>query len=184
MIEQAGGGHTIGSTVAVTFVAVGNKSVEGKVDTGATTSSLHATNISIDKASGQVGFACPSLSNNMITMALAGTQDVSSADGGDQARPMVKMDVEIDGVPIRGAVFNLNDRSNMDVMVLVGQNILKAGGFLIDVQKDEQPVQNESEDTPRVIDSAVVDAVKTIVEHSISIEQFFQIYKEITDHKE
>lgn len=168
-------GSTIGNTVSVTFVTIGNKTVDGKVDTGATTSSLHAENISMDK-SGSVSFVCPELSPNRISMALAGTQDVHSADGGGQARPMIKMDVEIDGHHIRDAVFNLNDRSNMDVMVLVGQNIIKAGGFLIDVSKDENPTAtHESIEDAVGPDMELQAAIKLIASKNISLDEFVRL---------
>lgn len=157
---------TIGNTVPVTFITIGNKTVDGKVDTGATTSSLHAENISVDKNGGQVSFVCPALSPNRISMPLAGTQDVHSADGGGQARPTVQLDVKISGKTVR-ALFNLNDRSNMDVMVLVGQNILKAGSFIIDVKKDET---NES--TAVIPTISVDDAIKIIAESDLSLDDF------------
>lgn len=167
-------GKTIGTTVAVNFVTVGNKSIEGKVDTGATTSSLHATNISVNAQ--QVSFQCPELSNNVITMAIAGSQDVSSADGGEQARPIVKMDVSIDGVTIRDASFNLNDRSNMDVMVLIGQNILKAGGFIIDVNQggEEQPTHESVEVIEPTRAESVAKAIQTLIECNVSLEEIIR----------
>ena len=168
-------GKTIGTTVGVTFVTIGNKSIEGKVDTGATTSSLHATNIAVNAQQQSVSFQCPELSNNTISMKIAGSQAVSSADGGEQARPMVKMDVCIDGVTIRDASFNLNDRSNMDVMVLIGQNVLKAGGFIIDVsQGDENNTPDTSNIPESTRDETVTKAIQTLIECGVSLEEIIR----------
>jgi len=159
---------TIGNIVHVKFVNI-NTTVEGKVDTGATTSSIHATDITVKN--GQVSFNCPALSNNVITMALDGSQDVHSADGGGQSRPIINFDIEIDGIQIQDAAFNLNDRSNMDAMILVGQNILQAGNFVVDVsQPGNNP--NESLDFSSKFSNNVVLAVKTIINKNLSLEDF------------
>lgn len=126
---------TIGSEAEIRFLSF-NKSVKGKVDTGATTSSLHAVNIKV--GNGQVSFQSPVLSNNVITLETNGHQEVHSADGGGQQRPTVELEVEVGGKHIGPVQFNLNDRSNMDNEILIGQNILKAGNFIIDVQQDSQ----------------------------------------------
>lgn len=147
---QQGEQKTIGSEVEVRFSAF-NKSVPGKVDTGATTSSLNATRISMSQDGTKVSFQSPALSDNVVTLPVESQQEVHSADGGGQNRPVIKLDVEIEGVRIGAAEFNLNDRSGMDNDILIGQNILKAGNFLIDVQKDgenteevQAPVDNQA----------------------------------------
>ena len=138
--------NVIRNHVPVRFASVGNKEITGKVDTGATTSSLHATNV---KTHGnQVSFVCDELSPNVITMDMDGAQTVHTADNGGDHRPIVKLDVEVNGVPIRDAVFNLNDRSNMDSKILLGQNILQAGNFVVDVNQgnEETPPADEIPD--------------------------------------
>lgn len=138
--------NIIGNHVPVRFASVGNKEITGKVDTGATTSSLHATNV---RANGsKVSFVCDELSPNVITMDMEGAQTVHTADNGGDQRPMIKLDIEVNGVPIRDAVFNLNDRSNMDSTILLGQNILQAGNFVIDVNQgnEEAPEADEIPD--------------------------------------
>lgn len=142
--------RTLGDTTTVNFTQF-NRGVEAKVDTGADTSSLHATNIQTN--GGKVSFVSPSISQNAITVDLAGQHEVHSADGGGNTRPLVKFDIEIDGVQLQGMEFNLNDRSNMDSEILLGQNVLKAGNFVVDVSQggeedydtssiDAQPVDN------------------------------------------
>jgi hypothetical protein len=174
-------GQTLGNDVEVRFSSVGNKTTHGKVDTGATTSSLHATHISVNKERNSVSFSSAAISDNVVTMELEGGQAVHSADGGEQARPTVKFDIEINGTPIQGALFNLNDRSNMDTMVLIGQNVLKAGNFVIDVNKDVAPerveqVRNEAVDK----NSQIVEALQILHDNNITLSEIVTYYSLVT----
>lgn len=177
--------RVIGNTVSVKFVSLGDtREVEGKVDTGATNSSLHALNIKIN-GDNSVTFNCPMLSDNSITMDLSGSQEVLSADAGGQQRPVIHLDVSIDGVNISNANFNLNDRSEMDSPILIGQNILKAGDFIIDVNKDEQPeeIQQESvnleeaktESNKR--EQSILNAIKILKENDVTIYELVEFLR-------
>jgi hypothetical protein len=134
--------HVLGNDAEVKFMSF-NRSAMGKVDTGATTSSLHATDITMSKSGSQVSFNSPVLSNNLVTVDVDSHQEVHSADGGGQERPVVKLEIEIDGVNLGPVEFNLNDRSEMDSPILIGQNILEAGNFVIDVKKEVEEPSNE-----------------------------------------
>lgn len=170
-LENGEAGKVLGSTAQITFASFGGRSVEGKVDTGATTSSLHATNITINKQRNQVTFLSPDLSDNLVTLDLDGSQEVHSADAGGVTRPTVSLSVEVDGVPLNSATFNLNDRSKMDSSVLIGQNILKAGGFMIDPSKDQAPQRTEVvQDTP-VRETAVLEAIEILIQHNVSLSE-------------
>lgn len=127
--------NLIGNEADITFVDIG-KTIKGKVDTGATTSSIHATNIKINQH--QVSFVCDVISPNVITMDIAGSQEVHTADAGGEQRPTVKFNIKINDVQLPNVLFNLNDRSNMDDPVLIGQNILQAGNFIVDVNKQTE----------------------------------------------
>lgn len=133
---------TLGSYVNVYFPYL-DKTIKGKVDTGATTSSLHGTNINIETKHNTVSFMCSALSNNIITLPLKGTQEVRSADGGSETRPVVSFDVKINDTLLKNMDFNINDRSNMDVPLLIGQNILKAGEFIVDVKNTDNNDDND-----------------------------------------
>ena len=123
--------HTLGNYAEVKFTSLQDaKPVKAKVDTGATMSSLHATDVNV--SGNTVSFVSDVLSPNKITMDASSMQDIASADGGVEKRPVVKFDVEIDGVPLHDVDFNLNDRTNMDTPILIGQNVLKDGQFVID----------------------------------------------------
>ena len=70
-----------------------------------------------------------------------------SADGGGNTRPVITLDIEIDGTPLTGVEFNLNDRSGMDSQILMGTNIIEAGNFVVDIHQDSDAVtQNDTND--------------------------------------
>lgn len=169
-IESGDTGSVLGNTVTVEFVAFGNRAAEGKVDTGATTSSLHATKIAVNEQRNTVTFHSPALSDNMVTLDLKGVQEVHSADAGGQPRPVVSLDVVIDGKQINDASFNLNDRGNMDTEILIGQNILKAGQFVIDPNKDGEQTTTTEPDTvvPRN-EEAIVQALEVLAENNVTV---------------
>ena len=173
-------GKTLGSEADIRFTSVGNKTTKGKIDTGATTSSLHATDITINKERNSVTFKSDAISDNMITMELDGAQEVHSADGGGQTRPIVKFDIEVNGTPIQGALFNLNDRGNMDTMILIGQNVLKAGNFQIDVNQDEAPerveqVQGES----HTKEDSIIEALQILYNNNITLSEIVEYYSHV-----
>lgn len=170
-IETGDTGSVLGNTVKVEFASFGNRSTEGKVDTGATTSSLHATRITYNRERQAVTFLSDALSENLVTLPCSGVQEVHSADHGGSDRPVVQLDVTIDGTPLKGASFNLNDRSNMDTKILIGQNILKAGNFTIDPNKDDarapEAVQ-QVQDVQRN-EAAILQAVQVLAENNVSL---------------
>lgn len=128
--------NEIGSTVEVRFTNIpGSVPLKGKVDTGADVSSLHATEHHIHD--GRVTFTCPELSTNKITVPLITQQTVKSSDGGQEYRPVIELNVKVNGKLLTNVEFNLNDRGNMKFPVLIGKNILIKGGFKIDPRLDE-----------------------------------------------
>lgn len=173
-METGDDGAVLGNTVQVGFPAFGNRTVEGKVDTGATTSSMHATDVTVNQAQGKVSFKSAVVGENVVTLDLKGVQEVHSADGGGKSRPIIELDVTIDGKPIRGAQFNLNDRSNMDAMVLVGQNILKSGNFTIDPNKgssegDDSEPSAAMAGMPQRNESEILQAIEVLIENNIGL---------------
>lgn len=158
----------IGNNVSVEFPSFGGRSVKGKVDTGATTSSLHATKIDVNQQRGTVTFYSEVLSENMVTLELHGVQEVHSADAGGVSRPVVVLDAVIAGKSISGATFNLNDRSNMDTKILIGQNILKAAGFVIDVSQDAEQTSTKPSDS-MTNEVEILRAIEVLVENRVSL---------------
>lgn len=164
--NEESGKHTLGDTVQVVFTSLGGGvNTEGKVDSGATTSSLHADKINVQGS--KVSFSSSALGDRTYTIDLAGQQEVHSADGGANQRPVIKLDVEIDGVPLQGVEFNLNDRSNMDTPILLGQNVLKAGNFVIDVSKPTDQTSHPTE-------AEILHAVEVLVEANLSFADIME----------
>lgn len=181
--------NVIGNSISVTFVDT-NKTIEGKVDTGASTSSLHGEDIKVN--GNRVSFKCPALTPNTITVDLDGEQQVKTADGGVGERPTIRLNVRINGVDLPNSTFNLNDRGHMDCPLLIGQNILKAGDFVIDVNKEESPVSEETQlfiqmpdnlqDGNMVNDSSskehdeqIKQAVDVLIKYNVSLTDMIRI---------
>lgn len=155
---------TLGLTCNVKFPTFKNAEIEAKVDTGATTSSIHAINITV--ANNMVSFMSPSLSPNVIRLPSAGTQEVHTADAGGNARCLVKLDVDIAGQVMKDVEFNLNDRSNMDTEVLIGENVLSSGLFQIDPTAQDTPTQDAI--PTNLSEMQLVDAVRLILNSNLS----------------
>lgn len=109
--------------------------IKAKVDTGADISSIHAEDWSTQN--GQVTFQSDDISPNRITLPVIEKQAIKSSNGDIEYRPVVELDVKVNGVPMAGVMFNLNDRGTMEYSILIGKNILERGGFLIDPKLDE-----------------------------------------------
>lgn len=169
--DEEGNKHTLGHTTKVRFTTLGGVEVDGKVDSGATTSSLHANQI--QTRGNQVTFTSNALGDKKYTLDLVGNQEVHSADGGASHRPVVQIDIEIEGIPLQGVEFNLNDRSNMDTPILLGQNVLKAGNFVIDVAKDKQPEPTVNQATGPT-EAEILQAVEVLAEANLSFADFME----------
>lgn len=143
-IQEAAEPNTIGSVVKVKVVNLPSSSeIKGKVDTGATISSLHAERYKI--TGDQIQFVCPELSPNVISMPLDDRQSVKSADGGVEYRPVIRLNIKVNDQLMQDVQFNLNDRGQMQYPMLIGQNVLQQGKYLIDPSMQEG-VENEEVD--------------------------------------
>lgn len=168
--------NKVGLIVTVSFPQVASNDVDAKVDTGASLCCLHATDIQISGDS--VSFKCNELSQNVITLPLAGDQTVKSADGGENTRPVVALDIAINGVKLNNIQFNLNDRSGMDQSILIGQNALAAGDFVVDVQESidnsELPITQIQNDT---VDNneKLLEAIRILKDSNITISELLEL---------
>lgn len=128
--EAADQNNVIGDTVTVHFTSIPDTHrLKGKVDTGAEISSLHVDKWEIK--GNRVSFVSSKLSPNVITLPLHDQQAVKSVHG-VQYRPVIEVNVRINDRNMQGVLFNLTDRSSMDFPILIGQNVLEKGRFLID----------------------------------------------------
>jgi hypothetical protein len=123
----------IGDIATVKFTSFSSpRELRGKVDTGATISSLHADSFKIN--GNTVTFTCQPLGPNSVTIPLKTQHAVKSPDGGTHYRPVIELNVKVNGKLLNNVLFNLNDRGNMDEPVLLGLNVLQAGKFFVDPQ--------------------------------------------------
>jgi hypothetical protein len=108
--------------------------VQAKIDTGADVSSLHATNIRRIQRDGVewVSFDLTDEDDRVVHFErlLVRNARVRSAAGGNQRRPVVRMEVCIGPVSAQVEV-NLVDRSTMSERMLIGRSFLR-GRFLVD----------------------------------------------------
>jgi hypothetical protein len=133
MVREANDQNVIGDVVDVRFTSMPQSvTLKGKVDTGALMSSLHVDKFEINDKTNNVSFLSKALSTNIISLPLQDKQAIKSADGGTEYRPVIALNLEINGKLLQDVLLNLNDRSNMDHKLLIGQNILEKGKFLID----------------------------------------------------
>ena len=106
----------LGLTADVTVLGKKMKTVTARIDTGATSSS-------IDKK----------LAEELELGPIIRSKIVKSASGIER-RPVVHAQVKFNGTPIK-ADFSLANRNHLSYPVLIGQDILKKGNFLIDPNK-------------------------------------------------
>jgi hypothetical protein len=107
----------LGLVEPVTLHGTTNEHLIARIDSGATSSSIDT----VLAAKLQLG---------PITR-----QKVVKSASGVNRRPIVVAIITIDGKEIEGE-FTLADRSHMTYKMLIGQNILKKGAFLIDPLKE------------------------------------------------
>lgn len=111
------------------------KQVPARIDTGARTSSLWASDLQV-KSDGTIvtfkffGPGSPFYTGKTVTLPIEGVRTVTSSTGHGQDRYMIKVPILIEGKRI-SAKFTLSDRSTQVYPVLIGRNTLR-GNFLVD----------------------------------------------------
>lgn len=179
--EAADQNNVIGDTVNIHFTSIPDTNrLKGKVDTGAEISSLHAEKWEIK--GNRVQFVSSKLSSNVITVPLYDHQAVKSVHG-VQYRPVIEVNVRINDRTIQGVLFNLTDRSSMDFPVLIGQNVLEKGRFLIDpsIREDGQ----EDVDWNYVFEQVGTDPSFPVVNASrkgYDTEQVQKLYEALSEY--
>lgn len=139
----------VGSFEKVSFPVLGMQNILAKIDTGAYSGALHATNIrEITSAKGVVELCfCP------MGQALYETRTskyrkkwVKSSNGLREVRYAIQTKIKVRGeeMPI---TITLTDRSNMRFEVLIGRRFLRRHGFLVDVRRGRHYAQEVKEKT-------------------------------------
>ncbi len=132
----------IGRTTHIDVIGHVNK-VPAKIDTGADTSSMWATDISIDTL-GHLQFQLLGPSSSLFTGEVIKRTDFSvvkvrSSTGHEQIRYRTHFSIKIGGKRVK-AMFTLADRSNNHFPVLIGKRTLQ-GKFFVDVSHSEVSIE-------------------------------------------
>lgn len=140
---------TIGVTEYVDIAGIQN--VPAKIDTGADTSSVWASNIDMKK-DGTLSFSLFAEKSPYFTGEILESKDyiakiVRSSHGDTQVRYRVKLPIIIEGQSFE-TTFTLANRSRNNFPVLIGRHTLE-GNFLVDVSKSSVSY-SEIPRTPRL----------------------------------
>ena len=129
----------IGSTEFVEIA--GAKKIPAKIDTGADTSAIWASNIDMDK-DGILSFALfdqgsPFYTDERISTVDYHIKKVRSSHGDQQIRYQVKLPITINNETFE-TTFTLADRSRNRFPVLIGRHTLE-GKYIVDVSRSQVP---------------------------------------------
>ncbi len=118
----------VGGIETTTFPALKNMKLEARIDTGATTSSLHVTSSHIFERDGErwVSFIIPISGNKegiTVERPLSRVVLIKRKGAESQERPVVVMNVRI-GKLERSSEFTLASREGFEFPVLIGRNFL------------------------------------------------------------
>ena len=131
--------RVIGAFEKVSFPDYGLFDVAAKIDTGATSGSLHATKIKeITLPTGEKALKFrPFGKDSEFTVTAFALKEVRSSNGVSSWRYVITTTIVIEGVqyPIN---INLADRTLMKKGVLVGRKFLRQHGFIVDAQRGTQ----------------------------------------------
>lgn len=126
--------RTIGVSSLVDFVGYKNlKQIPARIDTGARTSSLWATDVSIKDGIATFKMFGPGsawYTGKVVRKPVIEIREVTSSTGHVQARHVVNLSIRMHGKRLN-AKFTLSDRSTQTYPILVGRNTLR-GNFLVD----------------------------------------------------
>lgn len=117
------------------FLADGGLVFEARVDTGATSTSIDARNIEIFEKNGEdwVRFEVRTNGNDSLSLErrIVDRVDIVSA-GSEEERVVVELDLCMSDV-MQTVEVNLANRENLTYRLLVGRDVLRDGGFLVNV---------------------------------------------------
>ena len=128
--EQCNTKQIIGSNTVITLPQIGIVNIKSKVDTGARTSSLHCSEISMDTTKKWVTFV-PLNEIKSIKMPISRITTVKSSNASAEKRAFIKLKTVINNCSYV-TEFSLTNRTGMRYPALLGRNLLK-NNFIVDV---------------------------------------------------
>jgi hypothetical protein len=132
--------HIIGAITELQFTGLNANLIPARVDTGATTSAVWASNIKLDGDKLTFNLfdkTSPYYDGRLISVTEFKTKDIRSTNGAVERRYVVKLPIQVNGRKIR-ASFTLANRERQVYPVLIGRNILR-GKFAVDVKHIVNP---------------------------------------------
>lgn len=126
--------RVIGVSAYVDFLPYKNlKQIPARIDTGARTSSLWASDIKIRDGIATFKLFGPTsnwYTGKVVRRDVLGEREVTSSTGHSQIRYVVEMRIRMNGKRMN-AKFTLSNRSKQTYPILIGRNTLR-GNFLVD----------------------------------------------------
>ena len=132
--------HIIGASTELQFLGLNDSVIPARVDTGARTSAVWASDIKLD--GDKLTFylfdkSSPYYDGELVTTTNFTTRRIKSTIGHAERRYVVKLPININGRKIR-ASFTLANREKQEYPVLVGRNVL-SGKFVVDIKHIVKP---------------------------------------------
>jgi len=162
----------IGSKCIVDFPALGVSSVPAKVDTGADSSSIWASDI-VQKDNGELTFKLfapqsPFYTGEVITATDYSIISVKNSFGQAEYRYKLKLQLKIAG-RIINTHFTLADRAKNSQPILIGRQTLR-GKFIVDVSKKTEAGKKRLLLLSVFVSENVATFVKGVKEHSANLD--------------
>ncbi|MBB3047705.1 hypothetical protein FHR99_001971 [Litorivivens lipolytica] len=121
----------------VTILDIRDEPIKAKLDSGANTSSIHATNVESFKRDGdewvRFTFVDKDGDTKKMERPIVRGVKIKDLDGGADRRPVIELDMCFDG-RVHKTQFNLSDRSGFNYRILLGRRFL--GGVAV-IDPDE-----------------------------------------------
>jgi hypothetical protein len=106
--------------------------IKAKADTGNDGHCvLHGTNVDLQQ--GSVSFE--TVDGKQVQFACQETIDINIGSGNIEKRPVINLNIKINGTPYSSVPFSVADRSSNDVPVLLGKDFLAQHNCLVDPSK-------------------------------------------------
>lgn len=133
--------HIIGTVTSVKIAHFNDDAaIESRVDTGANTSSIAGEDIKIDKHANKVSFKFNGVTYKFHLLRIAKVKQADSDKAAE--RPIIRVDMEINGIKLRNIELNINTRPDMLYPILLGRSTLAQAGLLVNPAVNNIDLQN------------------------------------------
>lgn len=135
--------HIIGTTVDVIINHFDSETTqEARVDTGAKLCSINGSDIEVNEDIGYVKFKFEDTTYKFHLFRMIKIKQVADS-ANPIRRPVIQLDMIINGVVVRNAECTINDRDHMKYSILLGRQVLADAGVLVDPSLEPTKAQEE-----------------------------------------